>query len=91
MGPLDLINHLLNFLAPAFVVGVMLAILAVISGRNKAASHGLYAQAAINFIAGVVALGLGLWFFGRDGKMATYAAMVVACASTQWWAVRARH
>ena len=38
----------------------------------------------------VPALGLGLWLFGRDGKMASYGAMVVACASTQWWAVRAR-
>jgi glucose-6-phosphate-specific signal transduction histidine kinase len=27
----------------------------------------------------------GLVVFGRDGKIATYAAMVVACALTLWW------
>jgi hypothetical protein len=26
----------------------------------------------------------GLWFFGRDGKMLTYAALVVASATVQW-------
>jgi hypothetical protein len=31
----------------------------------------------------------GLWFFGHDGKMATYAALVLACASSQWWMLRA--
>ena len=28
---------------------------------------------------------LGLVIFGHDGKMATYAAMVVACALVLWW------
>jgi hypothetical protein len=29
-------------------------------------------------------LAAGLWVFGRDGKMATYAALVVVVGSTQW-------
>ena len=49
---------------------------------------GLLAQAAINCVAGVLALGLGLWFFGNDGKMASYAAMVVAVATCQWFGAR---
>ncbi len=28
---------------------------------------------------------LGLLVFGQDGKMITYAAMVLACASSQWF------
>jgi hypothetical protein len=28
----------------------------------------------------------GLIVFGQDGRMATYAAMVVACAVGLWWA-----
>jgi hypothetical protein len=28
---------------------------------------------------------LGLVIFEHDGKMATYSAMVVACAVTLWW------
>jgi hypothetical protein len=27
----------------------------------------------------------GLVLFGRDGRMAMYAAMVVVCALTLWW------
>ena len=30
----------------------------------------------------------GLVFFGRDGKMATYAALVLAIASSQWLLLR---
>jgi hypothetical protein len=26
----------------------------------------------------------GLMFFGHDGQMATYAALVLACATSQW-------
>jgi hypothetical protein len=29
-------------------------------------------------------LGVGLWFFGRDGKMASYAALLVVAATSQW-------
>ena len=32
----------------------------------------------------------GLVVFGRDGKMATYASLVLACASSQWLLLRAR-
>jgi len=39
----------------------------------------------INAMAGVFVLAAGLWAFGRDGKMATYAAMVLACALGLWW------
>jgi len=36
-----------------------------------------------------LALACGLWFFGNDGKMATYAAMVMLVASCQWVGVKA--
>ena len=35
-------------------------------------------------VCAVVAIA-GLVVFGHDGKMATYAAMVAACALTLWW------
>ena len=88
MGPLDLLNHLINFAAPAMVVGVLLAYSSLIFYRNAAPARTGYAQAAINSVAGVVALALGLWLFGRDGKMASYGAMVAACAITQLFAFR---
>jgi hypothetical protein len=33
-------------------------------------------------------LALGLWLTGRDGKMVSYAAMAVACATSQWLMAR---
>ncbi|MBC7918731.1 MAG: hypothetical protein H7Y28_13060 [Rhodoferax sp.] len=88
MGPLDLFNHLLNFVAPAVAVGCLLAFGSWIFIKKRPAALVLLAQAAINSVAGVAALALALWFFGRDGKMAAYAALVVVCASSQWLAMR---
>ncbi len=88
MGPLDLLNHLLNFAAPALLVAGLLAFLAPVFMRNKAPARTRSAQAAINFVVGLLALLVGLVFFGRDGKMASYAALVLAVASSQWWAMR---
>lgn len=88
MGPLDLLNHLLNFVAPALVLGATLAYLAPVFMKNRAVARTRTAQAAINFIVGMLALVAGLVFFGRDGKMLSYAALVLAVASSQWWAMR---
>lgn len=88
MGFSDLINHLLNFVAPAVVVGSMLALAGWFFTRKVPKRRAAIAQAAINSVAGLVALALALWFFGRDGKMAAYAALVVVCATSQWLAMR---
>ncbi|MDN8611731.1 hypothetical protein [Variovorax ginsengisoli] len=84
MAPLDLFNHLLNFVAPAFAVGFLSALLGRLTMRKAAGAMAWWRQGAINFIVGVAVLAGGLVFFGRDGKMATYAALVLACASSQW-------
>ena len=83
MGFLDLINHLANFLAPALAVAIVLALLGPFLVRKRPGAPVLLAQAAMNFVAGVAALVLGLWFFGNDGKMATYAAMLLLCSVAQ--------
>ncbi len=88
MGSLDLLNHLLNFLAPALAVGLLLAIAAHFFGPKSPVAHGFTMQAAINCVAGAVALGLGLWFFGNDGKVASYGAMLLAVATSQWLGLR---
>jgi hypothetical protein len=88
MGPFDLLNHLFNFMAPALAVGLVLAALGPVFIRKRPVAHTLIAQAAINTIAGTLALLVGLWFFGRDGKMASYTALVLVAASSQWWAMR---
>lgn len=84
MGFFDLTIHLANFAAPAFFMALTLALLGPFLLPKTAAAHGLLAQAAINFIVGLVVLCLGLWIFGNDGKMATYVALVLAVATSQW-------
>jgi uncharacterized membrane protein YdcZ (DUF606 family) len=88
MGFIALLIHLLNFMAPALLVGFILAFLAPVLVRNRPRAGTYIAQTAINFIVGVIALAIGLVFFGRDGKMASYALLVLASAASQWWALR---
>lgn len=88
MGPINLLIHLLNFLAPALSVAVLVALCAPIFMKNKPVAFAVWAQIAINFIVSAVTLVLGLWFFGRDGKMTTYAGMTLLCATSQWIMLR---
>ncbi|RZL90671.1 MAG: hypothetical protein EOP82_15115 [Variovorax sp.] len=85
----DLLIHLLNFAAPAFFVALSLAVLFRLLMRKRSAATGLGMQIVLNFLAGLLVLAAGLWFFGRDGRMATYAAMVAVCGTVQWWLLRA--
>jgi hypothetical protein len=84
MSPLDTLIHLLNFAAPAFGVGVIVSGFSHFFMKNRASGFALYAQAAINFVVCLLALTAGLWFFGRDGAMATYVAMLMCVATSQW-------
>jgi hypothetical protein len=86
VDPLGGLWHLLNFLAPAVGVSLIACLLAKLLWRRElggvawwrlwSCSAGL---AAVTSVAGLV-------YYGRDGKMATYAAMVLACALGLWWA-----
>ena len=88
MGPIDLLNHVLNFVAPALWPAIVVTLLARLFIRKQPLAPVLYAQAAINFVVSAVVLLLGLWFFGRDGKMATYTTMALLCATSQWVMLR---
>ena len=87
MGPLDFAFHLMGFAAPALFVALAVTFGARFVG---AAPHPLrwWAQAAINFTAGLAVLVAGLWYFGVDGKMATYAGLAMAVAASQWLCTR---
>ena len=88
MGPLDIFNHLLNFVAPAAAMAVLLTLTGWIIRSKTPVALSVLARAAILFIVGVAALAIGLVLWGRDGKMLTYAALVLACSACQWILVR---
>ena len=89
MGPLDLTRHLLSFAAPALVVALLVALAArlVLPASVRPASWRL--AVLFNTLAGLAVLTGGLWYFGRDGKMVTYAALVLVVATVQWACGRA--
>jgi hypothetical protein len=89
MSLLGLLIHLFNFVLPALAVGSLLAALVPLLMKKLRPHHSWLTQTAINFASGLLVLLAGLVVFGRDGKMATYAAMMLACASSQWFAGKA--
>ena len=46
--------------------------------------YSFWVRSVVLVVAGVFALGAGLWGFGRDGKMASYGLLLVAVATVQW-------
>ncbi len=83
-----LTDHLLNLVAPAAVVALLLLLLASFFGRFSGAkrpvAQSIWARLAIIFIVNLVVLVAGLVLFGNDGKMATYVALVLVAATCQW-------
>jgi hypothetical protein len=85
MGPVDAANHLLNLFLPAVALGALSAGLAKLIWRRDLAGLTWLRLATPACAAAAAAVLAGLLLFGRDGRMATYAAMVLACAITLWW------
>ena len=86
MQPSDAFWHLTNFFAPALVLGAIAAAATKLIWRRELAPvPGLRLWAWASGAAALASIG-GLIVFERDGRMATYAAMVLACAAALWWA-----
>ena len=86
MGPLDALWHLSNLIAPGLALGMVSAALAKLLWRRELAAVPWRRLAGWAAVASTVALLAGLVITGRDGRMGTYGAMVLACASALWWA-----
>jgi hypothetical protein len=84
----DVLLHFLNFVLPGLFVGALAAGLAKLSWRRQLAAVAWWKLAAWASAACLLVLVAGLLITGRDGEMATYAAMLVACAATLWWGGR---
>jgi hypothetical protein len=86
---LDLLGglwHLLNFYAPAAGLGVLASLFAKLLWRGELKSVSWLRLSAWSVGCAALVTSAGLVYFGRDGKMATYGAMVVASALSLWWA-----
>ena len=84
MGFLDILFHLANFAAPALALALLMPWAARwVLGRGGFAPCYLV-QVAVGFAVGLGVLLAGLWWYGRDGKMMTYLALVLALATAQW-------
>ena len=85
MGPLDVLMHLGNLFLPAMALAALAAALAKLLWRRELASVSFKRLALPAAIACAAVTLAGLVVFGRDGRTATYAGMVLACAFTLWW------
>lgn len=89
MTVLGFLGHLAGFIAPAVVVALILWCVPRLRRAGRAAP-GARLEAFMLVVAGIVVLLAGLMYFGRDGKMATYAALVLVQSSLAWWLHRRR-
>ena len=85
MGPLDALWHLLNLFGPALGLGLIAPALAKLLWRRELRRQA-WADLARWVAAGCAVVTVaGLLLLGRDGKMATYGAMVLTAALLLWW------
>ena len=85
MGPLDALWHIANFFTPALALGALAAALAKLLWRRELRPVSWRRLALPAGLASAAAAAAGQVAFGHDGRMATYGAMVAACAVMLWW------
>ena len=85
MGPLDLLWHVLNLFGPAIGLGLLAPALAKLLWWRELRAVGWPGLVVWVTGAGAVVTLLGLVLLGRDGRMATYIALVISAALVLWW------
>ena len=85
MDALQLLWHLANFVLPAVGVGALTAALCKLFWRRSLARTSWFTLAWQASAAGLAVLVAGLVITGHDGRMITYAGLVVACALVPWF------
>ncbi|MDQ6627389.1 MAG: hypothetical protein M3Z29_02915 [Pseudomonadota bacterium] len=85
MSIADALWHVANFVAPALATGFLAGAATKLLWRRELASVRWLRLGAWSSAAMLVVEVAGLLLFAHDGKMLTYAAMVLACAVALWW------
>ena len=73
----------MNFGLPAMVLSLGITLWGSFQFRHQAQIKWLW-RWLLNAICGLAVLVGGLVITGHDGKMATYGALVLVCASLEW-------
>jgi hypothetical protein len=85
LDALELFWHLANFILPALGMGALTAALCKAVWRRSLARTPWFTLAWQSSAAGLAVLVAGLVLTGHDGRMLSWAALVVACALVPWW------
>ena len=85
MSPLDAFWHIVNLFAPAWGLAALLAVAIKGLWRREAKSLGWRKLWAWGAAGGSAAMVISLVLFGRDGRMAGYALLVLGVALPQWY------
>ncbi len=85
LGPFDALGHLANLFAVPLLMAALAAALVKSACRRELSSVTYISLAKWAMAGNAVTVLAGLLLFGRDGRMATYGALVVVSAATLWW------
>jgi hypothetical protein len=78
-----LIEYTANLLLPALVMSLLISPIHL-SGSHNPPLLGVLGRFGVNAMIGSVVLVGGLIYFGQDGQMLTYGALVLSQGSSQW-------
>ena len=86
MGPYEHLIHTFNFMAPAWGIALFCAIAARVGAPRwlPLAPWSLFTQTLFSGVLGTAVLVGGVLVWDVDGKMATYCALIITCATAQW-------
>ena len=90
MDFIDFFWHLAGFVLPAAALAAGMVLVSRVLDRKSPSAMAWPAQAAIHFAVGLAVLVAGLVLTGHDGRVLTYAALVLASATTQLLLARRR-
>lgn len=82
---MDYFWHLLNLLGPAFGLAAWASLGVKLLWWRALRSVSFFSLMLGASLACSLASLLGLWVFGVDGKVSTYAGMIGVCALSFWW------
>ena len=85
MSPVDAFWHLANLFGPAIGLALIAPTFAKLLWRQDLRRVAWRSLALWTFGACAAVLLTGLVLLGRDGRMVTYLALVLAAAAVLWW------